>query len=86
MKLHNFKLVEIMGSSPLDWVYIAQVSVTVRKFLFWKHTTKRTIMRRFGGHWHFTDTGEFTPGYQADLLAQAWNAQQTSAGNTSQLC
>jgi len=35
----------------------------------------REIRREFIGFWHFTDTGKFTPGTQAEELARAWKAR-----------
>ena len=76
MKLTNFKLVETKGSSPLDWEYFAEVDVETRPFPFFKKYIKTRKMRReFVGAWHFVDTGEFTPGWQAENLARAWEAQ-----------
>ena len=74
MKLSNFKLIKTKGKSPLDWEYFAEVDVETG-VLWWKKTDKRVIRREFMGMWHFVDSGEFTPGFQAETLARAWKAQ-----------
>ena len=80
MKLSNFKLVETKGKNSLDWEYFAEVDVTTRGILFWgKRVDTKKIRREFVGAWHFVDTGEFTPSFQAEKLARAWPAQTGEA-------
>lgn len=74
MKLRNFELTRAEGSTALNKVFFASVDVETG-FLFWKKRQRRQIRREYGGLWHFVDTGEFTPGHQADTLARAWKAQ-----------
>ncbi|MDA8128725.1 MAG: hypothetical protein M0Z73_08540 [Betaproteobacteria bacterium] len=74
MKLSNFVLTRTKGKTPLDLEYFAEVDVETGA-LFWKKTTRREIRREFAGQWHFTDSGEFTTGYQANVLARAWKAK-----------
>lgn len=76
MKLKNFKLVETKGESILKREYFAEVDVETRPFPFWKKRVEtRKIRKEYVGVWHFVDTGEFTPEYQAENLARAWKAQ-----------
>jgi hypothetical protein len=74
MKLSNFKHIETKGDSALNKEFFAEVDVTTG-FLFWKVTKRRAIRRQFAGHWHFVDTGKFTPDFQAETLARAYAAQ-----------
>jgi hypothetical protein len=76
MELSNFKLTRTKGKSEIDWEFFADVDVTTGS-LWWKKTVRREIRRVYGGagSWHFVDTGEFTPGFQAEALARAWSAQ-----------
>jgi hypothetical protein len=75
MELSNFKLTRKKGTSAIDWEFIAEVDVTTGS-LWWKKKERRQIRRVYGGSgWHFVDTGEFTPGFQAETLARAWSAQ-----------
>ncbi|MCK5604478.1 hypothetical protein KAR91_21490 [Candidatus Pacearchaeota archaeon] len=80
MKLTNFKLVETKGTGPLTWEYFATVDVETRPFPFWKKCVEtRKIRKEFACAWHFVDTGEFTPGWEAENLARAWTAQMGEA-------
>lgn len=76
MILSNFVLIETKGNNALNWEYFAEVDVTTRGILFWKKKIERKkIRKKFVGSWHFIDTGKFTPEYQAENLARAWEAQ-----------
>lgn len=78
MQLSNFVLTKTKGRNALDLEYFAEVDVTVvTGILWWKktHTEIREIRREFGGFWHFTDNGQFTPCGQAECLARAWSAK-----------
>lgn len=70
MKLSNFKLV--ISNAEMR---IAEVDVTTSKWLFWSETTRRKIVRTHD-FWSFADTGQFTPGLQAEELSLAWAAQE----------
>ena len=74
MKLSNFVLTKTLGKTPVDIEYFAEVDVTTG-VLFWKKTKRREIRREYMQPWHFTDDGEFTPGYQAEALARVWKAK-----------
>jgi hypothetical protein len=74
MKLNNFKLTETKGSNALDKEFIADVDVETG-LLWWKKTERKQIRRKYCGCWHFVENGEHTPGFQAEKLARAWEAQ-----------
>ena len=79
MILSEFVLTHTKGRNALDWVYFAAVSVTTTTgALWWKRTScaRRTIMRKYSGGWYFVDTGEFTPGYQAEQLERSYRARE----------
>ena len=78
MKFSNFTLDKTEGNSPTSWVYRASVDVETG-MLFWKKKERKTIRREYCGHWHFVDTGKFTPGYDVEELARAWTAQTGQA-------
>lgn len=84
MKLSNFVLTHIKGRNALDLEYFAEVDVVkTTGALWWKKTTleRRGIHRTFMGAWHFTDNGEFTPGFQAEQLERAWEANHDALIN-----
>lgn len=55
---------------------ISYAEVTVRTgHLFWKRFKRAKIYRVLGSSWRFLDTGQHTPGWQAENLASAWKAQ-----------
>ena len=75
MKLSEFELTHTKGESPSDWEYFAEVTVT-SGVLWWKKTERRKIHRECAGFWHFIDTGEFTPGHQAENLYRGCAARE----------
>lgn len=78
MKLSNFRLTRVIGSNPIDLEYYADVDVTtIQGILWWKKiiVTRCNIRRKYVECWHFTDTGEFTPGMQAANLERVWDAK-----------
>lgn len=74
MKISDFELLGTV-SNDCEKVYLAEVTVTSRRF-FWFASTRRRIVREVGGPWIFADTGEFCPGYQCQQLERAWNARK----------
>ena len=74
MKLSNFKLDRIEGKSVLDKRLFATVDVTTG-FLWWKKTENRPIVRSYGEFFRFKDTGEPTPGLQAEELRRRHEAK-----------
>ena len=78
MQLKNFVLTKTKGRNALNLEYFAEVDVvTTSGILWWKktQTVRREIRRVFCGSWHFTDTGKFCPGSQAEDLARVWEAK-----------
>lgn len=84
MKLSDFQMVKTTGRSAIDLVYFAEVTVSTG-ILWWRKETRRTIRRKYAGSWHFADNGEFTPGFQAQALERAWDAQQALSGHNAGL-
>ena len=76
MKLSEFVLTHTKGKNALDLEYFADVSVTTGA-LWWKKTERRKIRREYAGSWHFVDTGEFTPSFQAEQLERAYAARES---------
>lgn len=74
MKISEFSIKKIIGTSALDWEYFAEVSVTTG-MLFWKKTERRQIHRKYADYWHFVDNGQYTPGNQVERLARAYEAK-----------
>lgn len=75
MKLSNFR---VLSERQLGYGadIFAQVDVTTGS-LWWKKTETRTINKPPAGvFWFFVDSGVFTPGYQAEMLFNAWEAQK----------
>jgi hypothetical protein len=81
MKLSNFRNYRRDGRSAIDWRLYATVDVTTG-FLWWKKKTARHIARTYAGagFWIFVDDGSHTPGYQAEQLELAANAQRGMRG------
>jgi len=71
MKLSNFELIEVTGSSALNFRFRARVDVTT--WLIFKKT--REISKVYGGYWFFVDTGKYTPGWEAENLARAFEVR-----------
>ena len=78
------KLSSFAPTKSVDWDSFAEVDVTTG-YLWWRKTARRAIRRKDGGYWHFVDTGEFTPDYQAETLARAWEARAQSTPDVSVL-
>jgi hypothetical protein len=74
MKLKNFELTKKIGKELFEMQYIAEVDVTTWPMLFPK-TVRRKIYRKHGENWIFIDTGEYTPGFQAEKLEKSYLAQ-----------
>jgi len=65
------KLSEFVLNEPRK----ATVTVTTG-LLWWKKVERKRISRQIGaGSWFFVDSGEYTPGFQAENLARAYEAQ-----------
>lgn len=74
MKLSNFRLIEVIGRSAIDWKFRATVSVTTG-FIFKKVKTVE-IYRSYGGFWCFVNTGRYTPNTEAEALERSFRAVQ----------
>ena len=71
MQLSNFVLIRTEGSSPSNYSFFAEVDVETG-FLFWKKKERKQIAKDFAGQWAFVDTGQYTPGWQAQELARSY--------------
>jgi len=82
MKLSNFKLIEVLGTSALSWKFTATVTVTttINAGFLWRKkvdTVKENvrIYKKYGCSWSFVETGEFTPGEQAETLQRKFESE-----------
>jgi hypothetical protein len=69
--LRNFKPIESYGIG-FDREVHAEVDVTTGWFWPFTSTERRRIMRRPFAFWAYLDTGEPTPGLQAEDLERDW--------------
>lgn len=72
MKISNFVYLEKTGKNVFDAVYYANVDVTTG--FFFKKTETRKIAKDFV-NWYFVDSGEFTPMFDVETLARAYEAK-----------
>ena len=73
MKISNFNLLNVTGTSPINWRFKASVDVTTRPFPYIKQITKEAIIcKTYAGNWSFLDSGEFTPGVNVERLERAY--------------
>ena len=73
MKITNFKLISKLGTTVLNFRFIATVDVTTG--VFFKTITTKEIQRDYGGCWYFTNSGRFTPDYQVEDLVRVFEAK-----------
>lgn len=77
MKISNFKLVDVIGGSPINLRYKATVDVTTKNGLFLKKVTEqKEVFKTYAGHWYFIETGEYTPSDQVENLARKLEAEK----------
>ena len=77
INISNFKLVDVIGSSPLTWKFKAVVTVTTKKWFFSKPDVKnREVFKSYGGSWYFIDTGEYIDNRSVDNLARKLEAEK----------
>ena len=77
MEISNFKLVDVIGKSPIDLKYKALVDVTTKKGLLRKKITEqKEVFKTYAGSWYFIDSGELTPGYQVENLVRKLVAEK----------
>lgn len=72
MKLSDFEVVRVDGEDPTDKVLHATVNVTTGR-LWWRNTVRRPISRGYADYFRFSDTGELTPGTQAEELEKRYS-------------
>jgi hypothetical protein len=76
MKLSNFRMIETIGTKPLEIEYFAKVNVTTG-YLFWKRVEERLICKKaLSMNWFFLDNGEYTPEFQAETLERSYEAKE----------
>jgi hypothetical protein len=71
MKLSEFVLTHSKETRPGYHDYFANVTVTTGA-LWWKRIERKAIWRSTATCWSFVDTGEFTPGLQAEFLERSY--------------
>ena len=78
MKLSEFVLTQMVGRTPLDLEYFADVSVTEAGRWPWSKPvrSRRKIHRKYAEAWHFVDSGEWCPLWHAEALERAYRAQR----------
>ena len=74
MKIDNFKLIETKGDSCLNKTFRATVDVETG-FWLWKKKRTVEIFREYAKHWHFVETGEYTPRIVVENLARSYKAR-----------
>mgnify|MGYP000930691955 CR=1 FL=1 len=75
MEISNFRLTKIIGATPLTFQFKAIVTVTTRPFPFFKKVeVVREVHRKYGSHWHFTDTGKYLPASVGEELERVYTA------------
>jgi len=73
MLISNFKLVGVIGNSPLSFKFRATVDVYTG-VLFWKKKETKDIFKTYTSLWYYTDTGECV-GVSAENLCRAFEAR-----------
>ena len=73
MKISNFVLLEVTGTSVINYRYKASIDVTMG--LFKKKIKTRKIGRSYLGPWFFFDSGEFVPRAKIDPLERLFTAK-----------
>ena len=77
MKISNFRLLEVVGENPLNWRFLARVTVTTGPFWFSKEVSvDENVARKYGGAWFFTESGEYTPGTAVEELERVFEQTQ----------
>jgi hypothetical protein len=77
IKVSNFRLIKVIGTSAINWKFKAVVDVTTKAGIFRKKVTEeREVYRAFGASWRFTDTGEATPGFEVEQLEKVLEAEK----------
>ena len=74
MKISNFKLKEVIGTSYANYKFRATIDIVTG--IFRKKTVTREIYKNYAGAWFFLDTGEYTPTMDVYKLEQSYEAKQ----------
>lgn len=74
MKLSDYQRVDRIDIGGCQYLTVAEVTVTTGAW-FWRKSVRRKIARKTIGAWHFVDSGELTPGSQAEALDRACESQ-----------
>jgi len=61
MEISNFKLVDVIGVSPITWKFKAVVTVTTKRLFRRAIVEKREIFKSYAGSWYFIDSGDYVP-------------------------
>ena len=61
MVISDFELIEVLGSTPINWKFRASITVTTKRLLRKPVVEKRPVYKTFGGFWYFSDSGENAP-------------------------
>ena len=72
MKIRNFKLKKVTGSSVLNYKFFATVDCTTGRIF--KKTVTREIFKTYVGFWYFSDTGQYTPELCVERLSRSLEA------------
>jgi hypothetical protein len=75
MKIDNFELIEVTGTSATSWRYKATVDVTTW-FWWWKKTKTVVVAKEYAANWFWMETGKWTPGTDVECLARAYAGKQ----------
>jgi len=79
MILSEFVITHVKGKNAIDWLYLADVTVTTESgSLWWKkrNSERRKIARKYAGFWYFVDNGCMCPGSQAEALERSYRARK----------
>jgi len=72
-KYSDFRLIDIIGRSELDWRFKA--IVTEKSGFIFKKTVSRQITKTYAGSWVFSDSGKWAPS-EIDDLCRMLESQQ----------
>ncbi len=75
MNVSDFKLIDVIGTSCLDWKFKAVVTVTTKRFMRKPLTEKREVFKTYAGRWYYIETGEYA-GSEVASLCRALEARK----------
>lgn len=78
MEITNFRDLERVGTTCLDYVYRATVDVTTRKWFFSRPVTvQKQVIREFAGAgWRWADGGAFCSGFVVENLEKDYASRK----------